>query len=912
MVQEQNTNQSHGTELSYPAECLHQLIERQAERTPDRIAVLYENESATYRELNQRANQLAHYLQKRGVGPEVLVAVLMERSIRTVVALLAILKAGGAYVPLDSHFPEERLKYMFEDARPKLVLTENELDATWRKLELELEAFYLDRDWPSVAQEPTENPVSGVQPKNLAYVIYTSGSTGRPKGVELMHSSVVNFMESMKREPGIQESDTLLAVTTISFDIAALELFLPLTVGARMVLVSRHISRVSQSLAKAIDDYSATIMQAAPTSWRLLVEFGWKGKSDLKVLCGGEAFPPELAEELPRRVAEVWNMYGPTETTIWSTIYQVRGATKSVPIGRPIANTQIYILDSNLKPLLPGEVGELFIGGDGLARGYLNKPEITAERFLPNPIPGGPSARIYRTGDLARFLPSGELEYQGRVDHQIKIHGVRVEPGEIEAAVMQFPGVKQALVIAREDGPGDKRLVSYLIPATPGTFQTMGMRDFLKKKLPEYLIPSAFISLEAFPLTFNGKIDRKALPDPPAPASVTVTVSEGPRDDVEYRLVTIWESVLKVKPIGLRDNFFDLGGHSLMAARLLSRVEQSLGKELPLESLLDAPTIEKQAQVIRGHAGPATPRPNNREEIPLFYLGGDPTFQPFSKRLRAFHEFHSLGIQASIVRQLKNPYCLREMAGHFVKAIRDRQPEGPYMLGGWCAHGVLALETAQQLREQGQDVALLVLLESINPERLRQQSRITRTIARWQVRSWLLQFEYLYLRTLGREQARDYLSGRLARKFTGLHSNIREAISSSRPDEEQLSRMTPLEALYAATANYLPLPYKGPTLLVRSQASVFGFASDPLLGWEKILGDHMQVCVAAGNHYTMYMEPNVESLAAQVNTHLKAAQERWRNRGTSDLLGLGHVSHAAAPPAAIGHLGSHGQAAEVH
>lgn len=869
---------SKGPELPISNKCLHQLIEEQALRTPDNIAVNFEGQTLTYRELNHRANQLARYLQQRGVGPEVLVAVLTERFPGMIVGLLAVLKAGGAYVPLDSQFPEDRLKYMFEDSRPRLVLTETALEPLWQKLGVEIEAFCLDRDWATVEQEPAQDPCSQVTPRNLAYVIYTSGSTGRPKGVELMHHSVVNFMQSMQREPGITEHDTLVAVTTISFDIAALELFLPLTVGGKIALLRRDVARVPHALAKAIDECSATMMQAAPTTWRLLVEAGWPGRRGLKALIGGEAFPQDLAQPLLERVGEVWNMYGPTETTIWSTIHQVKSATASIPIGKPIANTQVYVLDSGLRPVPPGEVGELYIGGDGLARGYLNKPDITAERFIKNPIPDEPSERIYRTGDLARWLPCGDFEYQGRVDHQIKIHGVRVEPEEIEAPILQFPGVKQALVVARENGPGDKQLVAYLIPSN-GDLATNRLRDHLKEKLPAYLIPSAFVSLKEFPLTFNGKIDRKALPPPAMQAPAAVTVSEGPRDEIEYRLVTIWENILKVKPIGLRDNFFDLGGHSLMAARLLLRIEQSLGKELPLESLLDAPTIEQQARLIRGQAGHAGPTSAHSRggDIPLFYLGGDPTFQPLSRRLRAAHEFHSLGIQASMVRQLKNPYSLRCIAQHFVKAIRERKPRGPYMLGGWCAHGVLALETAQQLREQGEEVALLVMLESINPQRLRQQGRWIRAVAACQGKVNLLQFEYAYLRSLGRQQARDYISGRLTRKLNGLQTAFRSPWqNSANLNEIQLTRATPLDVLYAAAANYQPYPYDSPVLLMRGQQSVFGFARDPLLGWNKFLSKDVEVCRSKGNHYTMYVEPNVEELAEKISTRLKQAQLRWQ------------------------------------
>lgn len=863
--------------------CLHQLIEVQCEKTPEATAVDFDGRTLTYRELNAKANQLAHFLQKRGVGPEVLVGVCVERSLEMIVSLLAVLKSGGAYVPLDTQFPPDRLQYMLQDSKPRILLTESALSGAWSTLGLDMELFNIDRDWPLVSAERIENPQSAVEPRGLAYVIYTSGSTGRPKGVELTHHSVVNFMRSMQSEPGISSSDVLLAVTTISFDIAALELFLPLTVGAQIVLASRSTAKTPQLLAKTLNEKPITIMQAAPTTWRLLVDFSWPGKSGLKILCGGEALSRELANQLVDRASSVWNMYGPTETTIWSTVQLVSRGSQPVSIGRPIANTQIYILDSDLKPLPSGEVGELYIGGDGLARGYLHKPEITAERFIPNPVPEQPSARIYRTGDLARFLPSGEIQYEGRADHQIKIHGIRVEPEEMEKPILEFPGVKRCLVVARDDDGGDKRLIAYIVPVDGEPIQSTALRNHLASKLPQYLIPSAFVSLHEFPLTFNGKIDRKALPDPAQPIAAPIGVAEGPRDEIEYRLVTIWEDVLRVKPIGLRDNFFDLGGHSLMAARLLARIDQSLGKEIPLAAILEAPTIEEQARLIRGHASQESPSASHSSaDIPLFYLGGDPTFQPLSQRLRTLYPFHSLGIQASLVRTLENPYSLEAIAEHFVGAIRQRRPRGPYMLGGWCAHGLLALETAHQLREQGEDVALVVMLETVNPTVLRRRNPFVRAVRRAQLKMNLLEFEYSYLRTLSHQRARDYVSGRARRKFSAVRRAFASNGNHATPANQlELDEKNLLEFLYAAAVNYIPKPYDGPVTLVRSRKKLFGFPDNPPLGWDRSLCSGLDVCESAGNHYTMYIEPNVESLAQLMAARLKNAEQRARERAYS-------------------------------
>ncbi|MGH9734941.1 MAG: non-ribosomal peptide synthetase [Candidatus Acidiferrales bacterium] len=869
-----------GPPLDFPenAACIHQLIEAQAKKAPDKIAIDFGGRTITYDQLNKQANQLAHWLQSRRVGPEVLVAICLERSIDMIIGLVGVLKSGGAYVPLDPEFPPDRLRYMLEDSKPAVLLTQTSLAPLLDGLGLSIEAFHVDRDPDVLAAQPTDNARSSATPESRAYVIYTSGSTGRPKGCELIHHGLVNFIRSMKLAPGMDESDVVIAATTVSFDIAVLELLMPLAVGARIVLASRAEARTPQTMSKLLREKSVTIAQGAPTSWRLLIDSGWEGQANLKILCGGETFPRDLANELVRRVPTVWNMYGPTETTIWSTIHRVNPGAQRVPIGRPIHNTQIYILDSNLKPVPPGELGEIFIGGDGLARGYMNKPEITAERFIPNPIPGQPSLRIYRTGDLGRFLPNGDIQYEGRCDHQIKIHGVRVEPEEIEKPILEFSGVKQCLVVAREDATGDKRLLAYIVSRPGETIEAPVLRQHLTTKLPKYLVPSAFVCLSEFPVTFNGKVDRKALPDPEQQCvNGSTGVAEGPHDDIEYRLVTIWEDVLRVKPVGLRDNFFDLGGHSLLAARLLGRIEQSIGKELPLAALLDAPTIEEQANIIRGHNNSAGPNSGGRRsEIPLFYLGADPTFQPLSQRLRALHPFHSLGIQASLVRTLTDR-SLESIARHFVAAIRERRPHGPYILGGWCAHGLLAFEAAQQLRAAGEEVALVMMLETANPVVLRNCSTRERWVRRAQLKMNLLHFEYTYVRGLTHERARDYVSGRLRRKFSRMGRGLGGNQKAS-PDQLAIDDQNMLTIVYAAANHYVPKPYDDPITLVRSDKNLFGVPNNPPLGWDVSLCPKLELCQCEGNHYTMYIEPNVDRLAIKMAASLKRADERAREQ----------------------------------
>ncbi|MGB7440981.1 MAG: amino acid adenylation domain-containing protein, partial [Coleofasciculaceae cyanobacterium] len=581
------------TQADYPKEvCIHQLFEEQVQNTPDAVAVVFENQQLTYEQLNQQANQLAHHLQNLGVKPEVLVGICLERSLEMVIGLLAILKAGGAYVPLDPAYPQERLALMLSDSQASVLLTQQKL--LDRLPDYQGQILCIDTNWPVTSQN---NPPSTTKPNNLAYVIYTSGSTGKPKGVQIPHSTLVNFLKSMEQQPGLTASDTLLAVTSISFDIAALELYLPLITGARLVLVSREVASDGKQLIEQLNSSDATVMQATPATWHMLLVAGWQGNPQLKILCGGEALATDLAEQLLSKGNALWNLYGPTETTIWSAAYQVEEsqlAQTSVPIGRPIANTQIYLLDSFAQPVPVGIAGELHIGGDGLARGYLHRPELTDEKFITN----ASGERLYKTGDLARYLPDGTIEYLGRIDHQVKLRGFRIELGEIETVLRQHRALQQAVVIAREDEPDNQRLVAYVVGQVGEGEITSQLRSFLGSKLPKYMIPSAFVLLEALPLTPNGKIDRRALPVPETVQHVSETSFVEPRSFVEEMLAGIWAEVLGIKQVGIYDNFFELGGHSLLATQVVSRLEKAFQLELPLRHLFESPTLAELAIVI--------------------------------------------------------------------------------------------------------------------------------------------------------------------------------------------------------------------------------------------------------------------------------------------------------------------------
>jgi len=550
-------------------EAMHQIFEMRVQESPKAIAVEFEDKRLTYAELDARANQLARYLRRNGVKPGVLVGVFVERSLDMIVALIAVLKSGGAYVPLDPTFPPARLSYILEDANAPVVLTQAAFTEKWSFGNAQV--IRLDSDRFAIAREDTAKPDDNTARDDLAYVIYTSGSTGNPKGVEVRHRSLTNLLRAMQENPGLDKTDVLAAVTTLSFDIAGLELFLPLCVGAKLVIVGRETASYGVQLIDYLKKVDATVMQATPVTWKQLIEAGWSGTPALKVLCGGEEFPRDLANELVKRSSSVWNLYGPTETTIWSAAYKVTAGEGPVPIGHPIANTRFYVLDKNLQLAPLGAAGELCIGGEGLARGYLNRAELTTEKFVADPFSDEPVGRLYRTGDLVRRRGDGTLEFLGRIDDQIKLRGFRIELGEIQSVLASHPDIKDSVVLLREDTPGEKRLVAYYV-ATAGSAPTaIGLRDFALKKLPDYMAPAAYISLPSLPLTPNGKIDRRALPAPDWSQRSKSTSYEPPSGGDQEGLAQIFAQVLRIKQVGINDNIFELGADSLHVFQIAAR-----------------------------------------------------------------------------------------------------------------------------------------------------------------------------------------------------------------------------------------------------------------------------------------------------------------------------------------------------
>ncbi len=635
--------------------CVHQLFEQQAARDPDAIAVVGGGKSLSYRELNRRANQVAHYLRKRGVGPDVLVGVCLQRSTELVVALLGVWKSGGAYVPLDSTYPAERLSFMVNDASVKVLLTQERCRHLFASMHEK--AVCLDSDWPTIAREKDDDLPSEARPSNLAYVMYTSGSTGKPKGAMIHHRGLVNYLWWAVRTYQVQAGGSVPVHSSISFDLTVTSLYPALISGGEVELLAEDVG--AQSLIAALRRRKdRNLVKITPAHLEALgLQFGAEEVAGMTrtFVIGGENL---LAESLRlwRESApstRLINEYGPTETVVGCCVYEVRPEdprSGAVPIGRPIANTRLYILDESLEPVPPGTMGELYIGGAGVARGYLNRPDLTQERFLADPFCGQSDARMYKTGDLARYREDGIIEYLGRVDNQVKVRGYRIELGEIEAVLASCPEVQSCVVLAREDRPGDKQLVAYFVAREGKPSEVEELRDFLKGGLPEYMIPAKFIHLDSFPLTPNGKIDRKALPAPSREETRPDRGSAQPRTSTEAALAAIWMELFKLENIGIHDDFFDLGGHSLLAIRVMARIRDSLGIDLPVLNLFENPTIASLAACLTKaglkdaparefeEAGPARESRSERQREALrtmkpFYFGADdaPLFGVYSQ-----------------------------------------------------------------------------------------------------------------------------------------------------------------------------------------------------------------------------------------------------------------------------------------
>ena len=701
------------------------LIHDMAFQYPDKVAIEFFDQTLTYKQLDEKSSQLAAFLIEWGVDVEDIVGVCLDRSAEMVVVLLGILKAGGAYLPLDPEYPRERIAYMFENSNACLLITsdrlKNRLHAGDREKTVEM-------IWGELEKHPQQFPLVTLTGNSLAYILYTSGSTGRPKGVQVEHHSLTNFLLSMKETPGMDFHDRLLGITTISFDIAVLELFLPLLTGATLVLTDTDTARDGRRLMELIEEKDISMVQATPATWRMLGNAGWEGKLPIKALCGGEALPNDLAEKLLTNCKSVWNVYGPTETTVWSTLKELKHDDPCITVGRPIWNTYVYLLDEDRMMVPEGKIGEIYIGGEGVARGYLNREDLTNERFFDDPFSEVHGARIYRTGDLGQFLQNGEILCLGRVDHQVKVRGHRIELGEIEQVIREIDGVKESVVIAREDIPGNQRLVAYLLlegqTARLGGYATkeqiIAWKSVLQKSLPAYMIPNDWVILERFPLTSNNKIDRKALPKPPDPKS-----HEEDGEDLHYSgsqqvIADIWSRSLGISKVGLDDDFFEIGGHSLIAVEVMTRLEKESGIKLPLSILFEYPTIKELAGLLESKEAsiqwktliPIKPDGIN---TPLYIVHGlGMNVLPFYSIARHLDlEQPLFGIQAiGLNGAVESPKTVEAIASEYLKEILEQNPNGPYSLAGYSFGGMIAFEMAQQLKKMGKDIKSLIMFDT--------------------------------------------------------------------------------------------------------------------------------------------------------------------------------------------------------
>ncbi len=867
------------TQHDFPSEkTFVHLFEERVKRSPDAIAVISEDETLTYQKLNQRADQIAHRLYALGVRPEIVVGLCVERSVKMVVGILGILKAGGAYLPLDPEYPQERLQYMVKDTGADIILTSRRLMGLLNSLgELSLIPLDADDVFDEGLVGNDKVPSIAPHPSNLAYVIYTSGSTGHPKGTLIEHHSLVNYLFWVNTHLMLDGGVRLPLITKLTFDASLKQLFAPLMRGDEVLIYPDDVVAQPTRLLRALAANHQFGLNCTPSLWRAIIDEICHNpdvqpmNSLSHLFIGGERLSPDIIsrsfETLPH--LHVWNLYGPSETTANSSAAKISSPGHAT-IGRPIANTQIYILDSEHQITPIGVPGELHIGGEGLARGYLHRPDLTSERFIPNPFSDKPGARLYNTGDLGCYWPDGNIEFLGRIDNQVKIRGFRIELGEVETALCQHPSVSQAVVVALEERPGDKRLIAYVVAVPAENDPSPGLRSFLQEKLPEYMIPSAFEFLDALPRTPNGKVDRRALPEPNWERSRLDTHTKAPvvpRDILEVQLAKIWEKVLGVKNIGMQDNFFDLGGHSLLAVRLFSLVHKIFGKDLPLTTLFKAPTVRQLASIVRQKGLSASwsslvPIQPDGARPPFFCIHGCNGrvlhFYDLARHLGPDQPFYGLTAQGREDDQDLHEQ-FEEMAAHYINEIRTVQFEGPYFIGASGAGCFIALEMAHQLKSQGQDVALIVNLVPSPAQSNSSPSKLSIVRSMWQFYHRI----YIFMQT------RPFLptikftfANRVLYRWKILHKFVPIEIHRRRRFIKRFSE---------ARSRYTPEAYHGRIACILQDK----FAGNPQKGigeWQSLSVGDLDIRFIPGNILSMWREPHVKTLAAQIKSCLDEAQ----------------------------------------
>jgi amino acid adenylation domain-containing protein len=839
------------TQRDIPQSTLPHWFAATTQSQPDTTAIVFGDVSWSYRTLDQRANALAARLSLAGVGADSLVAVALERGPDMIASLLAIAKAGAAYLPLDPALPAQRFSFIIEDARPAALLTQRDLKEIVPTVGMPV---ILCDDNTAAGDEPAREILA--TPDSLAYVLYTSGSTGKPKGVKILHRALVNLLTAMQEKPGFTRGQSLLAVTTLSFDIAALELFLPLVSGGTVILADRETVSDPPLLAALIAGARPNMMQATPATWRGLIESGWRGAKDTTILCGGEALSRDLADQLLPRCAALWNMYGPTETTIWSTVERVTAGCERIAIGRPIANTSIYILDASGNPVPAGVTGEIHIGGTGVADGYHYRDALTCERFVERTV--APGERLYRTGDLGRFRRDGTIECLGRTDHQVKIRGFRVAIEEVEGALAAHPRIIAAAARAWPDGSGEHSLAGYFVSPAEPVPSAAELRRFMRQSLPDYMIPSRFVRLAELPMTPNRKIDRNALPEPES--NVVAIAPAAPQTEHEAKLAEVWKDVLGISAIGRNDNFHDLGGHSLLMAKLLARIEKKFERRLSMASIFQAPTLKAMAALLSEPVAPPASRlvPIQPEGTrpPLYWLFGGATVRPLAHALGEDQPFFGVALDHAEEQRLATATNLAEFAAPLIKAIREAQPTGPYYIGGWCTAGILAYEVARQLMEEGAEVGLLVMVHSTNPVHYRR-------ISPRKMRASKIRHHLAALMRLDGAARWRYAVDR----FRGMMEGMRDRFRPPHAVEDVLWIGSVLDN---AALHYETPLYAGDVALFQpaDRPDVLDYRQ----GWREVVRGAFATFEIPGGHRTMLEEPYVAELGARMNACLRRAQ----------------------------------------
>ncbi|MHC5939086.1 amino acid adenylation domain-containing protein [Nostoc sp.] len=860
--------------------CIHQLFENQVQQTPEALAAVFKEQQLTYQELNKQANHLAHYLQSLGVGPEVLVGICMERSLEMIVGVLGILKAGGAYLPLDPQLPQERLTFILEDCQASVLLTQDHLL-------LELPAYegrvvFLDTSWQEISQESKENLVNQVNPDNLAYLIYTSGSTGKPKGVMIQHKSLVNYTQGRIIECGFSSGERFLQFASISFDVAVAEIYSCLVSGGTLVLRTNEMLSSVATFMQNCRDYGVTVLDLPTAYWQQVTFELALGNlllpESLRLLViGGERALPEQVNAWKKCVGEypqLVNEYGPTEATVSATIcnlseLEVNG--REIPIGKPLQNLLVYLLDRELQPVPIGIPGELYIGGIGLARGYYDRPDLTASKFIPNPFSDRQGTRLYKTGDLARYLPDGKIEFLNRLDNQVKIRGFRIELGEIETLLSQHPEVREIAVIDRQDQSGNKQLVAYVVPhLNPPS--AIALRQFLKEKLPEYMMPSAFVFLEAMPLTPNGKVNRKILPAPSTDGKARLSKRIPPRTPLEHKLVELWEEALQVSLIGVTDNFFELGGHSLLAIRLIAQIEKQLGYSLPVVSFFREGTVEKIALYLEGESKPSntdvllTLQPKG-DRLPLFlvhpgagYALSYSIFATILGKKQPLYAFQAPGLDGE-----QQPLdSIEAMASTYIKAMREIVPNGPYLLGGYSFGGLVAFEIASQLEAAGERIENLLIIDTHPPLPNMEKEALLddeAALLAFMVKQIGLHFNESVNVSLEELAVLD-----TQKRFEHVLQLLQyhEIVSPNSGKNLVQGLLNVFKANTQASLCYQPKPIKSPLSLFKTVALTQQFPTDDSAGWQKLTSNQVRVCSITGEHESLMKEPDVKDLTAAI------------------------------------------------